>query len=175
MTNTIVKNVQGGSTNQITNQTMMEKATAPEFRRSARIAEAVSLLRVAQWTTRWERKEILVKASNRIDSIRKREYKKLRGIIKTLSDVSGYKCEEIYGKSRKMKLVSVRQLYCYLAEKTLAPLEEIGFACNMDHSTVIHSNNVITNILCNNHWDNKSIYVKEILDKYDKAVSGNLN
>lgn len=173
MTNTIVKNVVGGSTNQVMNQIMTVTAKEPELRNRARTVEATSFLRAMNLMGKWKRNSFFSRAISELEIIKKQELKKLGIIVNTLSDVSGYGTDEISGRSRKLEVVSVRQLYCYLAEKTDNSLTEIGSVVNLDHSTVIYSNNLITSILNNNHWDTKSIYIKKIFAKYDKAISGN--
>jgi len=59
----------------------------------------------------------------------------------------GVSIEEIKGTSRKREIVKARQIAMYLAkEHTDETLERIGLeVANKDHSTVIHSINVVNN------------------------------
>lgn len=180
MTNTIVKNVKDGSTNQIMSQIMTVMASGAEGRRFAPIVEAtrLTLLGMAGRSIKSgnsKKYEIYTKAIEEITKLKANERKKLTTMLDTLSKISGYSVQQIIGNSRKMEVCSVRQIYCYVGSKTFAPLQEIGKVVARGHATVIHSNNVIESILSTNHWDDKSIYVKEILNKYDKTISGNLN
>lgn len=175
MTNTIVKNVKDGSVSRNTNQNMMGTASGAASRNRVRTAEATSLQMAMRWINRSERNKEFSDTISRINFIKEGELAKLDFIINTIAKASGIDRTEIAGTSRRQRVASCRQLYCYLAEKTKNSLQEIGDVCQMDHSTVIHNNKVIMNILTNNFKDDKSIYVKEILDRYDKIVSGNIN
>lgn len=54
--------------------------------------------------------------------------------------------EKIISKTRKVEIIYVRQLVCYLARLyTIESLHTIGKTLNVDHSTVIHSIKVVEN------------------------------
>ena len=54
--------------------------------------------------------------------------------------------EKIISKTRKVEIIYVRQLVCYLARlHTIESLHSIGKTLNVDHSTVIHSIKVVEN------------------------------
>lgn len=47
---------------------------------------------------------------------------------------------QIFGRSRKHRVVEARQVYCYLSRrKTLYSLNEIGDLIDRDHATVLYS------------------------------------
>jgi len=174
MTNTTVKIVNHGLTNQNMNQNTMETAKGAEYRNCAHTVEASNLSIVKRWTTRSMKNDILEKAILEINIVKEFEQEILREILNTLSIASGIPVEKI-GKSRKLEIISVKQIYYYLGKKTRIPLTQIGSITNQDHSSVSCGNKVIVNILNNNHKDKKTVYVKEILNRYDKIVSGNIN
>jgi hypothetical protein len=64
----------------------------------------------------------------------------LEMILQNCSEVSGVSIEKIKSKDRFRHIVVVRQIYCYIAKKYFSyTLLEIGKSINRDHSSVIHS------------------------------------
>jgi chromosomal replication initiator protein len=72
-------------------------------------------------------------------------------IYALLDLISDYFCvtkEQIVNYSRKKDIVHARHFFCYFARtKTKRSLEEIGSVIKRDHSSVIHANKKITNLL----------------------------
>lgn len=72
----------------------------------------------------------------------------LEMIMNICSEVSGVSVEKIKSKDRFRSIVVVRQIYCYIARKYFCyTLLEIGKSVNRDHTSVIHSCELIETML----------------------------
>ncbi len=73
----------------------------------------------------------------------------LQSIIKTCCEYFNVNRDEVLGKSRKREVTTPRQIAMYFAKKfTKLPLTKIGEAFGgRDHSTVIHSCNVVNDLM----------------------------
>ncbi len=69
-------------------------------------------------------------------------------ILKSICEYYRVTESEVKQKSRKRQLVWCRQVYCYLCLRlTSMTLVEIGKEFGQDHTTVIHSNDTIKDIM----------------------------
>jgi hypothetical protein len=85
-----------------------------------------------------------------------------------VSEASGISIFQMKGKSRKREIVIARQAVCFLASKYFM-LREIGdYLGGRDHSTVIHSRNLVEDMLFMNDPLYKWIKKVEINQKPEK-------
>jgi len=72
----------------------------------------------------------------------------LSDILADVSEASGVSVEQITGESRKEEIRIARQMFCYVARKTGKwSDEQIGTEITRDRTTVIHSCDVVENML----------------------------
>jgi chromosomal replication initiation ATPase DnaA len=72
----------------------------------------------------------------------------LKRILLLVCQAAGISTDEIKRKCRKPKLVTARQVYCYIAKKnTTHSLREIGELVSIDHANTIHAIKKIKDLL----------------------------
>ena len=93
----------------------------------------------------------------------------LSAILSDVCMAAGVSVEDVRGESRVGKILRARQMYCYVTRKQeLTPgvsqwyLREIGSVINRDHSTVIHSCEVVENMLKTKHKEYEKVINKLI-------------
>jgi len=75
-------------------------------------------------------------------------YEELLAILSEVSKASGVSVEQIVGNSRKEDFCMARQVFCYISRKMEKWTDkQIGLLIVRDRTTVIHSYNVIKNML----------------------------
>jgi chromosomal replication initiation ATPase DnaA len=95
--------------------------------------------------------------------------KKLEKILKKIANKTNVEISDIKSDSRKANIVLARQLFCYVSDKewdtdlnSTNKLIAIGEQINRKRSNIIHSINVIENLLLQKKYN----YLKKILN-YD--------
>jgi chromosomal replication initiation ATPase DnaA len=93
-----------------------------------------------------------------------REVKKVtpENILNAIDKVLDVNLDQIKSQTRKSRIVLARQFFCYLVrERCNYGLVDVGAMINRDHSTVLHSVNVIATMLDNNKF--YQFYFNEVL------------
>lgn len=89
-------------------------------------------------------------------------------IIMVICQEHNIKKEQFFSRSRKTNLVKARQRFSYIARKLLGTeeipfsLHKIGNILNQDHSTIIHSINVVKNDI---EIYNENTIIEKIIEK----------
>lgn len=93
-----------------------------------------------------------------------REVKKVtpENILNAIDKALDVDLEQLKSPTRKARIVLARQFFCYLVrERCNYRLVDVGAMINRDHSTVVHSVNVIATMLDNNKC--YQFYFNEVL------------